>query len=550
MKTKLLCSGLLLLSGLAFGQNRYTAEVFSQFQVNTEVTFGTNIDFLTSDFSDPTTVATEVTTIKTALAVGNPIPAAFYDPTDTSTSVKVDELKMDIYEPAGDTLAQRPVVVYLHTGNFLPPQVNGGINGTRRDSSVIVACRKLARRGFVAIAPDYRLGWNPLDPSQLQRRAQLLNAVYRAIHDMKELVRVVKADSANLGIDPDKITFLGEGSGGYVALAYSTLDKWSEVELPKFTNPATGNSFVDSNDVGNIEGLGGSLNLYQDNGLSTDINTCVNLGGALADISWLEAGDPAMLSIHAVRDPFAPFGDGTVVVPTTQDDVVDVSGANVFIPKANNLGNNAAFLNKSFNDPITLAARGRYSVTYNHIYPAPFDTITVSSNAEGLFPVVRPLANQLFNNVGSPWQWWDPNGPIATDTLDPGPPAITYHMAGLASNPNMSSSFGRTYMDTILNYITPRMVHTLDLIDRPEYDLQTKLAVYPNPAREMLRLSSTDPALELQSFEIRDVAGRTALRQPLRQGQRQIDLRRLTPGVYFLHLQTDQGNTVRRLVIE
>jgi hypothetical protein len=550
MKTKLLCSGLLLLSGLAFGQNRYTAEVFSQFQVNTEVTFGTNIDFLTSDFSDPTTVATEVTTIKTALAVGNPIPAAFYDPTDTSTSVKVDELKMDIYEPAGDTLAQRPVVVYLHTGNFLPPQVNGGINGTRRDSSVIVACRKLARRGFVAIAPDYRLGWNPLDPSQLQRRAQLLNAVYRAIHDMKELVRVVKADSANLGIDPDKITFLGEGSGGYVALAYSTLDKWSEVELSKFSNPQTGNSFVDSNLVGNIEGLGGSLNLYQDNGLSTDINTCVNLGGALADISWLEAGDPAMLSIHAVRDPFAPFGDGTVVVPTTQDDVVDVSGANVFIPKANTLGNNAAFLNKSFNDPITLAARGRYGVTYNYIYPAPFDTITVSSNAEGLFPVVRPLANQLFNNVGSPWQWWDPNGPIATDTLDPGPPAITYHMAGLASNPNMSSSFGRTYMDTILNYITPRMVHTLDLIDRPEYDLQTKLAVYPNPAREMLRLSSTDPALELQSFEIRDVAGRTALRQSFRQGQRQIDLSRLTPGVYFLHLQTDQGNTVRRLVIE
>lgn len=538
------------MAGLAFGQNRYTSEVFSQFQVNTGVSYAVNIDFLTSDFSNQASVAADVTAIKTAMATGNPIPPAYFNPADTSTDVKVTDLKMDVYEPVGDTLAQRPLVIYIHTGNFLPPKVNGGINGTRRDSSVIVACRKLARRGFVAIAPDYRLGWNPLDPSQLQRRGQLLNAVYRAIHDMKELVRVVKADSANLGIDPDKITFLGEGSGGYVALAYSTLDEWAEVQLPKFTNPQTGQSFVDSILVGNIEGLGGLLNLYQDNGMSTEINTCVNLGGALADISWLEAGDPAMLSVHCVRDPFAPFGNGTVVVPTTQDDVVDVSGANVFIPKANNLGNNAAYLNKPFNDPITLAARARYGVTYDYIFPPPFDTITVSTNAEGLFPVIRPLSNQLFNNVGSPWQWWDPNGPIASDTLIPGPPVITYHMAGLASNPNMSSSFGRTYMDTVLNYITPRMVHTLDLVNRPEYDLQTKLAVYPNPAQQVLRVSSTDPALELQTYELVDVSGRTAISAPFRAGQRQIDLRPLRPGVYFLHLQTDKGKTVRRLIVE
>lgn len=549
---KLVLSLAILSSALLWGQgNRYTSEVFGQFSVSTDVTYGVNIDFLTSDLGAPASqLGAEVTEIKSAQAVGNPIPPKYFNPADTSTALKVTELKMDVYEPQGDTLSQRPAVVYIHTGNFLPPRINGGVNGTRRDSSVIVACRKLARRGFVAIAPDYRLGWNPTNPSQLQRRAQLLNAVYRAIHDMKELVRVTRADASSYGIDPNKIAFLGEGSGGYVALAYATLDKWSEVELPKFTNPSTGNSFVDSNLVGNIEALGGTLNLYQDNGQPTDISMVMNLGGALADISWLEAGDPVMLSAHCVRDPFAPFGDGTVVVPTTQDDVVDVSGANVFIPKANALGNNDAFLNETFNDPITMEARARYGVTYSYIFPPPFDTISVSSNAEGLFPVIRPLRSSLFQNNGSPWQWWDPNGPIASDTLDAGPPAITYHMAGLASNPNMSSSFGRAYMDSVLNYFTPRMRFGMNLVSNEEYDLGGQLSMFPNPARDRVNLEVDDPQLSVKSYTLTDLSGRPIRESFFQQGQRFISVADLAPGVYLLQVLTSEGRATKRLIIE
>ena len=358
---------LLAFSGAAVAQ-RYTTEVFSQVNVNANVSYAQNIDFLTSNFSNPANVAADVTEIKTALALGQPIPAKFFNPADPASDVKVRDLKMDIYSPVGDNATDRPLAIYVHTGNFLPPGINGGINGSKNDSSAIVMCEKLAKRGFVAIAANYRLGWNPLDPNQFVRRAQLLNAVYRAIHDMKELVRVAKADASNLGIDPNRIVMFGEGSGGYVALAYATLDKWSEVEIPKFINPATSASFVDSNQVGNIEGLNGLLNLYADNGQSTDIAMCVNMGGALADISWLEAGDPAMIAFHCVRDPFAPFGDGTVVVPTTQDDVVDVSGANTFMVKANALGNNNSYTSQTYNDPITLAARARYGVTYKYIF--------------------------------------------------------------------------------------------------------------------------------------------------------------------------------------
>ena len=164
---------LLAFSGVASAQ-RYTAEVFSQVNVNANQPYATNIDFLTSDLSDPASVVNDVTTIKTALATGQQIPSAFFNPFDTTTDVKVTTLNMDVYTPVGDTATNRPLAIYIHTGNFLPPGLNGGINGSKNDSSAIVMCEKLAKRGFVAVAANYRLGWNPLDPNQFVRRAQLL----------------------------------------------------------------------------------------------------------------------------------------------------------------------------------------------------------------------------------------------------------------------------------------------------------------------------------------------------------------------------------------
>lgn len=540
---------LLTFSSSLLMAQRYLSPLFSE-TVTQDVTYGTNIDFLTSRTSDPMQVGADLTALKTAVATGQPIPAAYYNPADTTTDLKVTDLKYDLYEPANDTASNRPLVVYIHTGNFLPPQVNGGINGSKRDSSAIVMCTRLARHGYVAIAPNYRLGWNPLDTSRVQRRAQLLNAVYRAIHDMKELVRVVKADASNLGIDPDRITFMGEGSGGYVALAYSTLDKWAEVEINKFTFPGTNTSYVDSNLVGNIEGLGGpaTLTLYQDNGQPTDIAMCINMGGALADISWLEAGDPAMISFHCVRDPFAPFGDGTVIVPTTNEDVVDVSGANVFMKKANNLNNNT-YNTRTYNDAITQAAQSRYGQTYSYIYPAPFDTISVNTGVEGLFPVLQPLGNSVFENNGSPWQWWDPNGPIASQTIPGTTPPVTYHQAGLQSNPRMSSQFGRTYQDTILGYSLPRMVEQLNLpLSQQEFDLAGQLSLYPNPAGERIALTSTDPDLDLEFFILMDVSGKTVRSGDLSNQKAWIDLSSLNKGVYMIQVGTSEGTATKRLV--
>src|SRR5690606_31929702 len=169
------------------------------------------------------------------------------------------------------------------------------------------------------------------------------------------------AASNTYGIDASKIILYGQGSGGYVALAYATMDKYAEISITKFINPFSSTPYVDTATVGNLEGTNGLLNLYVDNGMSTDINFVVNAGGALADTSWLEAGDAPMVSFHCVRDPFAPFNEGTVRVPTTLEDVVDVQGAGVFMAKANSLNNNSSYQQGfTYNDAYTASARAKY----------------------------------------------------------------------------------------------------------------------------------------------------------------------------------------------
>ncbi len=544
-------------SGLLSAQ-RYLNEVFNQVNVSSNVHYATNVDFLkNADFSNVAKVGADIQDLKTLAATTQVFPAKYYDPADTNTVVKISDLNMDVYEPAGDTATARPLVIYLHTGNFLPPPINGSPLGLKTDSLAIATCMSLAKRGFVAISMSYRLGWNPAasgPTGAIVRRATLLNAVYRSIHDVKQNVRALKADASGANtykIDTNQIVLFGEGSGGYAALGYVTLDKVSEMELPKYVYPGTiDSSYVQPSLVGGIDGLGGLLNLYIDNGHSSEVALSINLGGALADESWLEAGDAPIMSFQTVRDPFAPFDVGTVIVPTTNESVVEVHGANVIVPKANGLGNNAGYQNFTYNDPITLAARAKYGNTYQYRQVLQ-TTITVDANAEGLFPMLLPYKSNLFENEGSPWQWWDANSALAQTVIDPGPPAITAHIASLQSNPNMSVTKGRTYLDTILGYTVPRMVNLFSLpVGLNELALQNKVSLFPNPATDVFTIASLQSSSQLTKAIIMDLNGKELQRTTLYQGQNEVNVQGLPKGVYLVEILGAEGRAVKKLAIQ
>lgn len=533
---------------------RYLSEVFSDanLTITNDVIYGTNIDFLTSNLASPD-VNANVTELQTAVTLGNPIPAAYFDPNDASTAVKVTNLRMDVYEPSQgvDTETERPLVIYVHTGNALPPPLNGSPNGSRKDSSAVESCKRFARRGYVAVSMSYRLGWNPLAATELERRGSLLNAIYRALHDVRQCVRNMKANASTYRIDPEKIIVVGEGTGGYITLAHATLDDVQELYIEKFRpdpfDPTV--SFVNPAQVGDIEGFNGLLTLYRPNGQSSATQFCVNMGGALADTSWLAPGDQPMVAFHTVFDPFAPFTEGIVIVPTTGGPVVPVQGSNLFMELVNEYGNNDAFINLPISNPFTARARALYGTTQTH----GTNSVQIRTDVEGLFPVVRPQWPAPAQEEASPWQWWDPNSAIAQTVVSAGPPPITAHVASLASNPDMSPTKGRAYLDTVMGYVNPRIVCALQLgpcslVGIDEAEGHDSVEVWPNPATDRINVASAEGLI--RRWRLLDINGRQVSTGNTAAQRLTIARDGLVAGTYFVELEVDGARIVRKLMLD
>ena len=71
-------------------------------------------------------------------------------------------------------------------------------------------------------------------------------------------------------------------------------------------------------------------------GLPDDVSVVVNLGGALGDSTWLDAGEIPIISVHCRRDFFAPYYRGMVQVPVAGQffPVVEVAGSHTAIKMA------------------------------------------------------------------------------------------------------------------------------------------------------------------------------------------------------------------------
>ncbi|MFN3876396.1 MAG: alpha/beta hydrolase, partial [Flavobacteriales bacterium] len=92
---------------------------------------------------------------------------------NTGVNGGTQTLRMDVYQPVGDDLPLRPVVVCAFGGSF--------VTGSRADVAPI--CNDLAKRGFVAVANDYRVGFF------IPNETTTMRAVMRGAHDMRACVR-------------------------------------------------------------------------------------------------------------------------------------------------------------------------------------------------------------------------------------------------------------------------------------------------------------------------------------------------------------------------
>jgi dienelactone hydrolase len=117
-------------------------------------------------------------------------------------------LKLDLYQPTGDTVARRPAVVYVHGGGFS----HGG------KSAGAAYATYLAQRGYVAVSIDYRL-LAPLGcGGQRDPSPECEAAAIAAQHDAQAAVRWLRANASTYQIDPNRIAMAGASAGAITSL--------------------------------------------------------------------------------------------------------------------------------------------------------------------------------------------------------------------------------------------------------------------------------------------------------------------------------------------
>jgi len=462
---------------------------------------------------------------------------------------------MDVYRPSGDTASSRPLVLFFHTGNFLPfnnpstgaPFFAGSCGGTRRDSSVVEMCTRLAKMGYVVASCTYRKGWDPTATDELVRRDGLINAAYRGVQDARMAVRYFRksfSESSNAwGIDTSKIVLWGQGTGGYISLNATSLDAYIKIPTAsnnKFMKPhptepgvfipmviEAVNGNIDGTSFGVLPGNTDTLNYPQHVGYSSNFKLAVNMAGAMADSSWVDPGQPAIISFHTPTDIFAPYDQGIVVVPGVNFNVVEVQGSHIVGGMADNFNNNNAFNGVTFLDPLYTNKDFAYA-------NSPTTPVDVTAPRSGLYPfLVSNPANT------APWEW-------------------TFTTAG-PLNCNTDKSIALPYIDTIMTFYAPRACLVLELSDCVTKIVSSKdllnadqvgLQLMPNPASDMVRVT-TNATETMRHIRLIDMQGRVVASQvDINSSDTRIMRGDLPAGKYLAQVFFDKGHLTVQVIFE
>lgn len=192
----------------------------------------------------------------------------------------MQSLYLDFFEPYGDTMLQRPLIIFAFGGSF--------VTGDR--AQVYDQCKAYAAMGYAVASIDYRVGYFfPVN------QTSTAYAVLRGTHDMKSAIRFFKKDvltSNAYKVDTNMFIIGGISSGAISSLHAVFLDQ--DQEFP---------AYLDSAFVGGIEGNSGNLGYY-----SGGVKGILNFSGAIGDTSWIHLNNKlAIYSVHDTGDAIVPF---------------------------------------------------------------------------------------------------------------------------------------------------------------------------------------------------------------------------------------------------
>jgi pimeloyl-ACP methyl ester carboxylesterase len=430
------------------------------------------------------------------------------------------DLFMDIYEPVGDALEKRPLMVWAHPGGFLI--------GNKEADDMVALCDSFARRGYVTATISYRLGFNPLSEESAER------AVYRGTQDARAAIRYLMEYADIYSIDTNYIFMGGSSAGAFAALhvAYADQD-----EAP---NSIYGG--VIENDLGCLDCSG---NPYVHN---VELKGVVNMWGAIGDSLWIDPDEtvPALL-IHGEDDAIVPFGVGhpfgAFTTPLSQGsrpihnqlDALGIEHKTLFFPGQGHEPHGAG--NGDFNSPPT----PYWDTIFNGVRDHYFEQLQPDTASIIGATAVSALGEAWYYvNIGAADSscWNVQNGTILQSSNDS---ILVQWGQGLNTGQvsvRITNEIEAVSAETHLGVSISNAANVIELAGQV-------LEIYPNPSENVIYMENLPIDSELV---IQDQLGREIARIVIDSKNVSLSIEEYPVGLYFVTIVHSEGQRSGRFV--
>lgn len=196
------------------------------------------------------------------------------------------DLLFDFYEPTGDTLTKRPLIVFQFGGGF--------VIGWRSEPDIPAFCTYFAQLGYAVASIDYRIGLNPLDSNSGVR------AYYRGVQDERSAIRFLSQSAQQYKIDTSLIILTGTSAGCFCAFANAFT---SDSDRPA----ATYGIPLEPDDLGCMDCSGNTALGHH----IPHVKAIVNQWGAILDTLYIKSWkNTPVISFHGDQDVLVPYTYG------------------------------------------------------------------------------------------------------------------------------------------------------------------------------------------------------------------------------------------------
>jgi para-nitrobenzyl esterase len=165
-------------------------------------------------------------------------------------------LQLDMYQPTGDTVRQRPAIVWVHGGSFT--------NGDKTSPELVDEATTFSQKGYVNVSINYRLE----TPGCSGTLSNCIPAIQEATADAQTAVRWLRANAATYGVDPNRIAIGGSSAGAITALNVG----YSSSEDP-----------------------------------TAKVRAAVSISGAQLVVGTISPGDAPAMDFHCTTDPLVSY---------------------------------------------------------------------------------------------------------------------------------------------------------------------------------------------------------------------------------------------------